>query len=185
MNTPADCAPPLPVASAPTREEATGLRAAAERRLAQLRAIVSSISDGLVIADAEGNLPDWNPAALKMHGYASVEEVRRNLATFAGTFVLSPPGGPPLPYSEWPLPRILRGEALTNYELHVRRTDTAQELVISYSGTLIPDPTGGPDLAVLTLRDVTDQRRAEAERRASEALFRRAFRTSCPRSWSD
>lgn len=157
-----------------TTEPATSC-ASAERRLAQLHAILSNISDGLVIADTEGNLLDWNPAALRMHGYTSVEEVRRNLSTFADTFVLSRPGGPPLPHSEWPLRRILRGAVLTNDEFQVRRTDVKQESVISYSGTLIPDPTGGPDLAVLTLRDVTDQRRARAELRASETLFGAAF----------
>jgi PAS domain S-box-containing protein len=174
MTPSAACDTPAPLARPEETSESRAVRCA-ERNLAQLRAIFSSISDGLVIADAEGNLLDWNPAALRMHGYSSVEEVRRNLATFADAFALSLPGGPPLPYSQWPLPRILRGEALANYELQVRRTDTAQELVISYSGSLIPDPTGGPDLAVLTLHDVTEQRRAEAERRASEALFRTAF----------
>ncbi|MCI0703162.1 MAG: PAS domain S-box protein, partial [Planctomycetia bacterium] len=150
-------------------------RATPERSLAQLRAIVSNMADGLVVADTAGNLLDWNPAALRMHGYPSVEEVRRHLSSFADLFVLSVPGGPPLPFSEWPMSRILRGETLSNDELQVRRTDTGQELVISYSGTLVPDPTGGPELAVLTLRNVTDQRRAEAELRASETLFRSAF----------
>ncbi len=177
MTTPADWATPPPAALL-SPEDPIALRtagAAADRHLAQLRAIVSSISDGLVVADTEGNLLDWNPAALRMHGYATVEEVRRNLATFADTFVLSVPGGPLLPLSQWPLSRVLRGEMLSNYELRVRRTDTTRERIISYSGTRIPDPTGGPDLAVLTLRDVTDQRRAEADLRASEGLFRGAF----------
>lgn len=47
------------------------------------------------------------PPALAAH---PDDEVRRNLATFADTFVLSVPDGPPLPYSEWPLPRIQHGE---------------------------------------------------------------------------
>ena len=177
MLPPADCATPAPTAPLTRSEETSEPRAArcAERSLAQLRAVLSSISDGLIVADTDGNLLDWNPAALRMHGYSSVEEVRRNLATFADDFVLSRPGEPPLPYSEWPLPRILRGETLSDCELWVRRTDTAQERVITYSGALVPDPTGGPDLAFLTLRDVTDQRRAEAELRASETLFRTAF----------
>src|SRR5689334_20078830 len=110
MTPSATCATPAPVARSEEATELHSARAATERSLAQLRAIFSSISDGLVIADAEGNLLDWNPAALRMHGYASVEAARRNLSTFADTFVLSVPGGPPLPYSEWPLSRILRGE---------------------------------------------------------------------------
>ena len=75
------------------------LRAEGEagRSLARLRAVVESMADGLVVADPEGNLLDWNPAALRMHGYASVEEARRHLSAFAATFTLSRPGGPPLP----------------------------------------------------------------------------------------
>ncbi|QJW94483.1 PAS domain S-box protein [Frigoriglobus tundricola] len=149
--------------------------APASRALAQLRAVVASVADGLVVADAAGTLLDWNPAALRLHGYASVEEVRRHLSTFPDTFILSVPGGPPLPYSEWPLCRVLRGERLVEYELQVRRTDGAEDLVVAYSGARIPDPAGGPDLAVLTLHDVTAHRRTEARLRASEALFRGAF----------
>jgi len=178
MTTPTNCVIPLPTAGMLGQKEATQLpvtSAAAEQSLTQLRAIMSSISDGLIIADATGNFLDWNPAALRMHGYANLEEVRRNLTTFADTFVLSLLDGPPLPYSEWPLSRLLRGETLCDYELRVCRTDVARERVISYSGSLIPDPIGGTNLAVLTLRDVTDQRRAETELRTSESLFHAVF----------
>ena len=158
---------------APGEEESA--ETPASRALAQLRAVVASVADGLVVADAAGNLLDWNPAALRMHGYTSVEEVRRHLSTFQDTFVLSVPGGPPLPFSEWPLPRVLGGERLVDYELQVRRTDVTDELVVAYGGSRIPDPLGGPDLAVLTLHDVTEHRRTEVRLRASEALFRGAF----------
>jgi two-component system, cell cycle sensor histidine kinase and response regulator CckA len=177
MTPPPDCAtpPPAPSNRQPDAAELQAAPAAAERSLAQLRAVVSHMADGLVVADTEGNLLDWNPAALRMHGYGSVEGVRRNLATFGETFVLSIPGDGPVPLTDWPLSRILRGETVTDCELEVHRTDIDLRLFISYSGSLIPDPTGGPQLAVLTLRDVTEQRRAEAERRASEMLFRGAF----------
>jgi PAS domain S-box-containing protein len=170
-----DCATPPP---APARAEEAELRsahAATERSLAQLRAVVSHMAGGLVVADAAGNLLDWNPAALRMHGYDSAEEVRRHLGSFTETFVLSEPGGAPLPLSEWPMSRVLRGEPVADCELEVRRRDTGLELIISYSGSLVPDPTGGPALAVLTLRDVTAQRRPEVERHASDTLFRAAF----------
>jgi two-component system, cell cycle sensor histidine kinase and response regulator CckA len=140
------------------------------RSEARLRAVVSTMSDGLVVADPAGNLLDWNPAALGMHGFASVEEVRRHLSEFQRTFVLTPPGGPPLPLDQWPMSRVLRGETLTDLELHVRRLDVARDVVISYSGSPVRGPDGQVELAVLTLHDVTARRRLEEQYRQAQKM---------------
>ncbi|MBN9118482.1 MAG: PAS domain S-box protein [Planctomycetes bacterium] len=141
-----------------------------ERALARLRAVVDTMADGVVIADPSGNLIDWNPAALRMHGFASAEEVRRPLSSFTSMFVLSRPGGAPLPLDEWPLSRVLRGEVLRDYELRVRRTDTGQDHIISYAGALVPGTDGQHEQAVLTLHEVTDQRRLEAQYRQAQKM---------------
>ena len=47
------------------------------RSLERLQRIIDHLSEGVVVADMAGNLLDWNPAALRLHGSASVEEVRR------------------------------------------------------------------------------------------------------------
>jgi len=140
--------------------------------LARLRAVVDNMADGVVVADTDGNLLEWNPAALRMHGYASVDEVRRHLSTFRETFVLSCPGQPPLPYDEWPIPKLIRGEVVAGYELHVRRTDTGGEWTIRYDGVVVANPNGGAGLVVLTLHDMTERRRAEAESRRATDLLR-------------
>lgn len=97
--------------------------AAAERGLARLLAVVESMADGLVYADPDGNLLEWNPAALRMHGFASVDEARRHLSAFAKSFTLARPDGSPLPFPDWPMARVLRGETLADEKLLLRRSD--------------------------------------------------------------
>lgn len=143
-----------------------------ERNTAYLRAVLDSLADGVVVADAEGNLLDWNPAALRMHGYRHVEAVRRPAVAFSDSITLSPVGGEPLRFAEWPISRLLRGQEVTACELVMRRTDNGLERVLQFSGATVRRPDGATDLVVVTIHDVTDRRRAEDELRASERRFR-------------
>ena len=145
-------------------------RAATERSLARLVAVVSSMVDGLITAEPGGNLLEWNPAALRMHGYDSLEEARRHLSEFTKTFVLSRPGGEPLAFSDWPMVRVLRGETVVDSELHLRRLDVGRDWLINYSGGPVLGSDGAVQLGVLNLHDVTERRRAEAQR---DVLLRR------------
>ncbi|HEX8914868.1 MAG TPA: PAS domain S-box protein, partial [Humisphaera sp.] len=146
--------------------------AAAEAGAARWRAVVESMADGVVVADADGNLPEWNPAALAMHGYGSLEEVRRHLTDFPAVIELAAADGRPLPLADWPMSRILRGEAFAGAELTVRRRDTGLVRVISYGGSPVRDRDGRVALGVLTLHDVTEARRAQAALAESERRFR-------------
>ena len=132
-------------------------------REAQLQAILDSLTEGLVVADLEANLFHWNPAALAMHGFASMEECRRRLPDFADTFELSTPEDGILPLEHWPLARILRGETLNGWEVHLARPGTDWQRDFSYSGRLARNQDGQPLLAVVAVRDITERRRAERE----------------------
>ena len=115
-------------------------RATAERGLAQMRAVVSSMAEGLIVADGEGNLLEWNPAALRLHGYETLDEVRRHLSSFATTFALARPDGTPVPFADWPLARLLRGDRVADMEVHLRRLDTG---LSGTSATRAPSSGGG------------------------------------------
>ncbi|HYE21482.1 MAG TPA: GAF domain-containing protein [Tepidisphaeraceae bacterium] len=158
-------------------------RGRAEASLGQLRAIVGSMTEGLIVSDAAGNLLEWNAAALAMHGFASVEEVRRHLAAFTQIFELRTPAGALLELDQWPMSRVLRGETVVGCELSVRRTDTGLELFVSYSGAPVRDADGRVALAILTVHDVTDRKAVERARedllvreRAARAEAERASR---------
>jgi len=143
-------------------------------RLDELEAIIASISDGLVIADAEGHLLAMNPAGLRLHQYESMEEARMHVSEYAQDFELRRLDGTVLPVEEWPMTRVVQGEHFTGCSVRVHRRDTDHVWIGAYSGTPIRDEDGVLKRAVLTIRDITPQKRAEYDaRQANAALSKR------------
>ncbi len=122
---------------------------------ARLRTVVDSLAEGVVVSTLEGQVLHWNPAALRMHGYASIDECRLLLPEFTSTFRLEDRSGRVLPLAEWPLARVLAGEEIRGLEVVVRRLDREGALTWQYGGSLVRDPAGVPLMAALTIRDVT------------------------------
>jgi PAS domain S-box-containing protein len=129
-----------------------------EELAARDEAILTSITDGLIIFDLQGNVLDMNPAAMRIHGFERVAEAKRHLTEFPDAFALHYLDGRPMPVEEWPLARVLRGKTFTGYEARVRRLDTGETWIGSYSGTPVCDEAGTAILGVMTLRDVTAEK---------------------------
>ncbi len=64
---------------------------------------------------------------------------------------------------QWPISRSLNGETFSNYEIQVHRRDTDKTWIGSYGGTTVGDKQGHVVLAIITIRDVTQQKQAQAE----------------------
>lgn len=136
-----------------------------ERTLAQIEAVLTSATDGIIVSDPAGNTLMWNPAGLAMHEYTDLAEARRHLSEFRDTFaVRDADGGAPLSLDKWPLSRVMRGETFTEYELLVERLDTGTIWWASYSGARALGDGGNPLLLVLTVRDISERKRMEAQR---------------------
>jgi PAS domain S-box-containing protein len=135
-----------------------------EELAARDEAILTSMSDGLILFDLQGNVVDMNPAALRIHGFEQMKEAQRHLREFPDTFELRYLDGRLMPVEEWPLARVLRAETFSGYEAQVRRLDTGDVWIGSYSGTPVCDKAGNAILGVLTLRDVTAEKKVWAER---------------------
>ena len=154
-----------------------------ERTLSQWRAVVDSMTEGLVLSDPQGNLLTMNPAALAIHEFRSVEEMLMRLADYPDLFELRDTHGQLIPLREWPISRVLRGERFSGYEVDVYRRDTGKRWIGSYGGTPVQDDSCNVFLAVLTLRDVTEQKRAESAVVESEAKFRQLAETIPQLAW--
>ena len=86
------------------------------------------MTEGLVIFDASGNLVDMNPAALAIHGFESVDALRRHLHDLGEIFDLSALDGQPLDTHQWPIARALRGEHFIDFEVRVWNRHTGAYL---------------------------------------------------------
>ncbi|HSL22186.1 MAG TPA: PAS domain S-box protein [Vicinamibacterales bacterium] len=143
---------------------------------ARLKTIVENLTEGLVVTDIDGTFLHWNPAAIAMHGFASLDEGRKKLPDFESIFELTSADGRILPLEEWPLARILRGERLRDLEIAVRRRADGRRRVFSYGGDLVRDADGHPLLAVVSLTDVTDRKLTEQSLREANERLREADR---------
>ena len=142
------------------------------RDLRWLQSVVDSLADGVIVAGVDGTLHYWNPAALRLHGFVDVAEVQRHLATFTRTFEMTTVAGAVVPFEDWPMARMMRGEEVRNYELNVHRRDIGKSWRIRYDGGVAADPSDGRKLLVLSLQDLTVRRQAQAELQRTTNLLR-------------
>jgi PAS domain S-box-containing protein len=146
-------------------------RAAAEETRAMLDAALASMSDAVFITDRDGNFILFNAAFATVHRFATRDDCARTLAEYPEFLEVSFPDGTPAPLDRWAVPRALRGESAINAEYLLRRKDTGESWVGSYS--FAPIRRGGAIVgSVVVGRDVTSQKRAEVSLRASEQRFR-------------
>jgi PAS domain S-box-containing protein len=130
---------------------------------AQLHTIVENLDEGVVLSALDGRLLQWNPAALKLHGYSSSDQDYRLFPELVDTFALSTLEGASVPVEQWPLARILRGEKVRELELRIRRIGSDWQRILSYGGTLVHDANKHPLMAIVTAADITRRKAVEAE----------------------
>jgi two-component sensor histidine kinase/PAS domain-containing protein len=144
---------------------------------AKLDAALNSMNDAVFIADAEGRFIHFNDAFMTFYRFrtreecpGSFDELRRFVDVFPDGG-----GGEPAPAEMWAVRRALRGETVSNAEYSLRRKDTGESWVGSYSFGPVRDERGAIVGAVVDARDVTERKKAEDALRASEERLRAAL----------
>ncbi len=132
----------------------------AQRRHA---AVMQTSVDAIVVHDLTGSILAWNRGAESLYGYAESEMLGADVKA------LLPPQARALHAGL--MERLRSGERTTGVEATRRRRDGAL-LDVSVSGSLIRDDDGKAAAVALTERDISPQKRAEAELRESEERFR-------------
>ncbi len=152
------------------RQESQRSAQEAIARANELEAIFAAMTDGVYVNDARGNVLRTNPAGQALLPVDQWVASLQPLASEAAVLELRDDHGLPLTAEQWPLARLLRGEALTGAhaaDLRVRTPD-GQERDVSVSGSPVRDARGQLVRVVTIVRDMTERRRLE--RRTHEAL---------------
>ena len=110
-----------------------------------------------------------NQAALDMHGVATPEELGGTVEAYRKRFELRYRNNHRLPHGEYPIDRVVAGEAFDEVVVEVVRAGHAEPAwVHRVRSMVLTDAEGEPDVLVLVLTDETG--RAEAEARF-ETMF--------------
>lgn len=157
------------------RERIEALAAEHGQNLAQLQAIFANITEGLIIANADGTITGMNPAALALHGLETTSTIHIPLQRYTELFQLFTMSREAVPAAQWPLARALRHESFQDMEFYMRRQGEDDEWIASYSGTPVYNHDGELIFAVLTIRNITAAKKNEQALAESENRFRSTF----------
>jgi PAS domain S-box-containing protein len=145
---------------------------------AKLEAALASMTDAVFISDAAGHFVEFNDAFASFHRFKNKAECAENLADYPALLEVFMANGELAPLEMWAVPRALRGETVTNAEYTLRRKDTGETWIGSYSFSPIRDKDGVVAGAVVVGRDITERTRAEEELRVSEERYKRLLEST-------
>jgi two-component system, sensor histidine kinase len=136
----------------------------------KLEAALASMTDAVFISDDQRRFVDFNDAFATFHRFKNRYECPQTLAEYPALLDVFMRDGSLVPLDMWAVPRALRGDIGTNIEYVIRRKDTGESWLGSYSFAPIRDDAGAIVGSVVSARDITERARAEEAIRASEAL---------------
>lgn len=141
------------------------LEAAARQgeELARLATIVECSEDAILTKDLNGVIQSWNPAAERLFGYAGREVVGKSI------LILIPPDR--VDEEALILRRLRKGQPVKHYET-VRRRKDGTMVDVSISVSPLRNAAGRLCGAAKIVRDIGEQRRAEAAVRESAERMR-------------
>ncbi len=133
------------------------------------RSVIHSVSEGVMVADASGQMTIINEAARRVLGSGRLNLPRAEWSRAFGLFM--PGTDEHFPAEQLPLPRAVRGEHVPETEVFVRNEQVPEGLLASVTGAPLKDSEGRLVGGVVVFRDITEQKRAhELSQQLSSAV---------------
>ena len=139
----------------------------------KLDTALSSMTDAIFISDTEGRIIDFNEAFATFHKFKNKEECAKTFDEYPEFLEVYKSTGELAPVGQWAVPRALRGEIVQNEEYTLRRKDTGETWVGSYSFAPIRDKDGTLIGSVVAGRDITLHKQIEEKIRQKDQEFRK------------
>lgn len=140
------------------------------RQTTILQCIIDNISEGLIVANEEGQFLVFNPAAEQILGLGKLDIMPDEWSEQYGIFY--PDTITPTPPAELPLARAIQGKAADEIELFIRNAKRPDGIFISANGRPLKDERDQLMGGVVVFRDITRRKQSEQElRRLNEELI--------------
>jgi PAS domain S-box-containing protein len=150
--------------AADTARDNACLYEGARNTVAELNAVFNAMAEGVRVCDASGQVTQVNPAGVALLGL-SPERALQSVKEYLETNLPRWPNGQPIPPTEVPQARALRGETDSNYELILRQADTGRDLWLRSSYAPIRDEATGAIVGAVSVdHDVTHLKHLEQAR---------------------
>ncbi len=134
----------------------------------QLQQIIAGLTEGVIIINPDQTIAWANQTALTLHGVGAVKELGGTVSEYRRRFELRYQNRHKLPEGDYPMERLLAGEAFSEVVVEVARPGEDKRWVHRIRSLVLTDPKGEPDCLVLIVND-------ETERFNAEQRFERAF----------
>ncbi|MBW4537804.1 MAG: PAS domain S-box protein [Myxacorys chilensis ATA2-1-KO14] len=134
-----------------------------------LQLILNKTSDGVIVADEQGQFLIFNPAAEQMFGSGATDTQREEWSEQYGLFL--PDRVTPFPTEQLPLVRTLRGERVEDMEMFTRHSNAPNGLWTSISGTPLIDVNGKLKGGVVVCQNTTERKQVEEQLQQREGFL--------------
>ena len=137
----------------------------------KLEAAFESSEVGFVLCNAQGGDITMNATALRLHEYASMEEMLRTIDEHENKWEFRYLDGQVMPFEEWPLVRAIRGDFVRDYEFNYQNLKTGSKWICSLTVAPVCNEEGAVTLIVQTLIDITKRKQSEELLRINASVF--------------
>ena len=153
-------------------ESAKAARAQAElhERVQVLDAIIRSMADGVVVADAQARFTLFNPSAERIIGRGKTDRPPEEWPDLYSVYY--PDASTPVPADQLPVVRAMRGETVEGQELFIRNPNVPDGVFINANSSPLRDEAGAVVGGVTVFRDVSARRMQEEALTQAFALGR-------------
>ena len=139
-------------------------------RVQVLDAIIRSMADGVVVADAQAHFTLFNPSAERMVGIGMTDRPVDEWSDLYGVYYAD--ASTLVPPEQLPVVRALRGEEVDREQLFIRNPQNPHGTHISVNASPVRDEAGQVVGGVAVFRDVSERRRQEEALTRAFALGR-------------